>query len=141
MAKSQQNKQPEQGGNKRQYPSGWADLKNWMAHGATELANVLVHGHPAPMYASTASPPEQQNAAPTQPSAPQPNGVVAPGNPNGPSLIDQHLNSIGVDVGHDPAMTAPATTVEAPSNSLIDKHLQSVEQAPELLQPEQEIEK
>ena len=31
---------------------------NIFAHGATELANILVHGHPAPMYAHNAAPPD-----------------------------------------------------------------------------------
>jgi hypothetical protein len=39
---------------------GAHDLTNWVAHGATELANYNLIGHPAPLYGSNASPPEQQ---------------------------------------------------------------------------------
>ncbi len=28
----------------------------WMAHGSTEVANMLLHGHPAPVYARSLSP-------------------------------------------------------------------------------------
>jgi hypothetical protein len=42
---------------------GGQDLSGFMAHGATELANVMIHGHPAPMYAHNAAPPEQQTEA------------------------------------------------------------------------------
>ena len=37
---------------------GAHDLTGWLAHGATEAANFLVHGHAAPMYTHGASPPE-----------------------------------------------------------------------------------
>jgi len=36
-------------------------LDGWIAHGSTELANMLLHGHPAPVYARTLSPAEQQS--------------------------------------------------------------------------------
>lgn len=35
-------------------------LDGWIAHGSTELANMLLHGHPAPVYARTLSPAHQQ---------------------------------------------------------------------------------
>lgn len=38
---------------------GGQDLEGWLKHGGTELANVMVHGHPAPMYGHHASPPDQ----------------------------------------------------------------------------------
>ena len=31
-------------------------FQGWMAHGSTELANMLLHGHPAPVYARSLSP-------------------------------------------------------------------------------------
>ncbi len=34
-------------------------LSHWFAHGATELANMTLHGHPAPVYAGSVSPPDQ----------------------------------------------------------------------------------
>jgi hypothetical protein len=39
---------------------GAQDLSGWIAHGATELANVNMHGHAAPMYTQAGSPPDQQ---------------------------------------------------------------------------------
>ena len=36
-------------------------LDGWIAHGATELANMMLHGHPAPVYARTLSPAHQQS--------------------------------------------------------------------------------
>lgn len=38
---------------------GMHDVVGWTAHGATEAANLLVHGHAAPMYAHGTSPPDQ----------------------------------------------------------------------------------
>ena len=35
-------------------------VDGWVAHGATELANMLLHGHPAPVYARTLGPADQQ---------------------------------------------------------------------------------
>lgn len=32
-------------------------LTQWLAHGSTEAANMLLHGHPAPVYAGNVSPP------------------------------------------------------------------------------------
>ena len=32
-------------------------LQQWFAHGATEAANMVLHGHPAPVYAGNVSPP------------------------------------------------------------------------------------
>ena len=34
-------------------------LQQWMAHGSTEVANMVLHGHPAPVYAGNVSPPDQ----------------------------------------------------------------------------------
>ena len=34
-------------------------LQQWLAHGATEAANMVLHGHPAPVYAGNVSPPNQ----------------------------------------------------------------------------------
>lgn len=36
-------------------------LDGWIAHGSTELANMMLHGHPAPVYARTLSPAHQQS--------------------------------------------------------------------------------
>ena len=33
-------------------------ITQWFAHGATESANMLIHGHAAPMYAGNVSPPD-----------------------------------------------------------------------------------
>ena len=35
-------------------------IDGMLAHGATELANMLLHGHPAPVYARSLAPSEQQ---------------------------------------------------------------------------------
>jgi hypothetical protein len=40
---------------------GAQDLTGYIAHGATEAANLLVHGHAAPMYAHGTSPPELES--------------------------------------------------------------------------------
>jgi hypothetical protein len=39
---------------------GAHDLTGWLGHGATELANVNIHGHAAPMYAHNISPQQQE---------------------------------------------------------------------------------
>ncbi len=33
-------------------------ITQWFAHGATEAANMVIHGHAAPMYAGNVSPPD-----------------------------------------------------------------------------------
>ncbi len=33
-------------------------ISQWFAHGATEAANMVIHGHAAPMYAGNVSPPD-----------------------------------------------------------------------------------
>lgn len=35
-----------------------ASLEQWFAHGATEAANMVLHGHAAPVYAGNVSPPD-----------------------------------------------------------------------------------
>lgn len=34
-------------------------ITQWFAHGATEAANMILHGHAAPVYAGNVSPPDQ----------------------------------------------------------------------------------
>lgn len=126
-------------------PSSWNDLKNWFAHGATELANFLVHGHPAPMYAGNSSPAETQtNVVVTAPQANSPPDAASSANPARPSLIDQHLNAMGAPTQPQASMEAPAMSnqsLNAANPSLIDQHLEAIQQSPELQQPEQEIER
>lgn len=126
-------------------------LTQWLAHGATELANFIVHGHPAPMYARSVSPPDVQNPdTPTaeQPQEPKPQDTPEK-NPERektdkqPSLLNKHLNDIGVtvDVELNRELEATLPGGEAPSNSLLEQHMQGMElETPELPEPELELE-
>ena len=135
----------------------------WFAHGAAEVANVIIHGHAAPMYTHVASPdtsiapaqsidvsaasppdisPAGQVAAPTiTPAANPETPQVQPPSRAEPSLIDQHLADIGVNASPEPAMQVPSPSVQAPDNpSLIDQHLAGIQQqSPEPQQREMEM--
>ena len=52
-------------------------LDGWIAHGATELGNMLLHGHPAPVYARTLSPAHQQTEVETSQDEVQPEQQAA----------------------------------------------------------------
>ena len=42
-------------------------VSQWVAHGSTEAANMLLHGHPAPVYAGNVAPPDLLSPDPQEP--------------------------------------------------------------------------
>lgn len=102
------------------------NLQQWFGHGANEMANMLLHSHPAPIYARAASPSEQ-----SEPQVYQPEEVEmtahGPAEPAAPTV----------------EAPQPEQSVEAPAfeplESVLEQTMQEVEQTPELRHPEQEI--
>ena len=82
-------------------------LQQWFAHGATEAANMLLHGHPAPVYAGNASPP---------------NLIVS--------------NSMEQEAGEAPQVETAAAPSPEQQVSILDQKMQAIQQQPELEEPE-----
>ena len=106
-------------------------LQQWFGHGVNEVANMVLHGHPAPIYARSASPKDQE--------------IV-------PQQVQQE-EEVTV-TSHGPAESAPSVNVEAPAaqpeasveaptmepvESVLEQTMHEIEQSPELNHPEQEM--
>ena len=85
-------------------------LQQWFAHGATEAANMVLHGHPAPVYAGNVSPPDIMGAA-----------VESPDNDPSP-------------------LQTSATAEQPKEMSFLSQKMQEIQQKPEINEPEMELE-
>lgn len=85
-------------------------IRQWGAHGATELANMLLHGHPAPVYAGNQSPPDQ--------------------------LTNEPVAQVESPVGVQPAAAEPDRGIK----SYLFRKLDELRQQPEMNEPEMELE-
>lgn len=57
-------------------------FQGWLAHGSTELANMLLHGHPAPVYARSLSPADTEGQSSAEPQQETAQEVAAPSRQN-----------------------------------------------------------
>ena len=95
----------------------------WLAHGASEIANVVVKGEAAPIYTHMASPDQQD---------------VANDNPE-----MQSTEPAAVKASVEPAVDK--TTIEPPNaptqqrESILDRNIAELQQVPELTEPELEV--
>ena len=119
----------------------------WMAHGATELANMALHGHAAPVYSHSLAPSDVAPTADTPAEAPvavtpttgyeqtntaQPKGIVDKYLPNaGPAQESQPSQAMVTSHGPD----AP------PAEGIVDQYMQQLQASPTLREPEQELSK
>jgi len=128
-------------------------LTSYLAHGATELANFIVHGHAAPMYGRSVSPPDSQSPEAPDTQTDQPptqiqaatSPLVEQPNQQQPSIIDKHLSDIGAPASQSPDLTLTApdvSEVHATPPSFIDQHLHDVQQStPDISEPHMELDK
>lgn len=94
-------------------------FQGWMAHGSTELANMLLHGHPAPVYARSLSPADnegQPSAEPVQDNEP-------------PAIAPTKQNDVGV---HGPKKEASSLEHFQSSVGKICQSTEPSHQSPEV---------
>lgn len=106
-------------------------LQQWFGHGVNEVANMVLHGQPAPIYARSASPKDQEIVAPH---VQQEEEVTVTS--HGPAEPAQAVN-VEAPVAHS-EVSAEAPTIE-PVESMLEQTMHEIEQTPELNHPEQEM--
>ena len=84
-------------------------LTQFFAHGATEAANMVLHGHPAPVYAGYVSPPD---------------------------LVSTEIVSPGIE---PEPMQMSAQVEQTQEVSFLSQTMQEIQQRPEINDPEMEL--
>ena len=114
---------------------------NWLAHGSTELANMVLHGHAAPVYSHGFSP-AQDTPLEQQPAQPAGNDVVqdqaiSPGSAN---VLDKYFPDRGdVAATQEQTMVTSHGVSDSKSVGIVEQHMQDVAAMPNLQTPEQEL--
>lgn len=157
MAKAEQNNTPQPAESKiaravltalRAPYSG--TIGNYLSHGATELANIVVHGHAAPMYSHAASPaspgdqPGVDSAHAPVPAVASPEATpVATASPTEANVVDKYLpaqsNSQEPQVKQD-MVTSHGASPNEPSG-IADKYLSEIKNSQQREDPSQELSK
>lgn len=106
-------------------------LQQWFGHGVNEVANMVLHGQPAPIYARTASP-KDQAIAPPQLQQEEEVTVTS----HGPAEPAQSVSVEASAPQQEASVEAPAIE---PVESMLEQTMHEIEQAPELNHPEQEM--
>lgn len=115
---------------------------DWLAHGSTELANMVLHGHAAPVYSRSGSPdasmyvPATESVQPSAVSAPEMNEIEA-GTAN---IIDKHLPTL--ERTQLQAEQAVLTSHGAPQSStvgIVEQHMQDLKAMPKPQLQDQEV--
>jgi hypothetical protein len=84
-------------------------ISQWFAHGATEAANMVLHGHAAPVYAGNVSPPDQMSTE-FQPSVLEPMQAFSP--QQEPEQKKSFLQAKMQDIEQQPEMQEPEMEYE-----------------------------
>ncbi len=117
----------------------------WLSHGSTELANMLLHGHPAPVYSHYKAP-DQPDPEPMAMNAAKEDAQAQPSEkastPVGPAkstvepiAAPQVTSEQPIVTSHGPAQPAPQPT----ALGILDRHMADLQNVPEMKQPEQEL--
>ena len=118
---------------------------SWFAHGATELANMVLHGHPAPVYSRSTSPAhvEREQLPPVaQPMPQQDHSPESKQTDQAPvNVVDKHLLSPNNEPDVHTAQTVSANQElhSNDSNGVVNRHLTDLHQSPELEHDEQQL--
>ncbi|GAB5407266.1 MAG: hypothetical protein Aurels2KO_54970 [Aureliella sp.] len=108
------------------------EIHGALEHGNTELANMLLHGHPAPVYANAMSPNTPQQEAVT----PIGNEVSSPVEPGPVDAAMAKLNAPSTV-----AATQEMVTSHGPSSKetgVVDQRMEALQAMEETQEPEQE---
>lgn len=105
-------------------------LQQWFGHGVNEVANMVLHGQPAPIYARSASPKDQEIVPQVQ----QEEEITVTS--HGPAESAPSINVEAPTVQPEASVEAP--TIE-PVESVLEQTMHQIEQSPELNHPEQEM--
>ena len=134
----------------------WAAMKapfddtffQWMAHGSTEVANMLLHGHAAPVYSHYRAP-DQSDPEPLAMNSAQ--DAKAPEtqterqaipeknlSPAAPAKSLTEPISQQQAVSGEPAVTSHGP-IEPKAMGILDRHMDDLQNLPQQKQPEQEM--
>lgn len=117
---------------------------NWLGHGSTELANMVLHGHAAPVYSHASSPLAQTNdlansVQPIQAVAHEPakNQEVAPGTAK---VIGKYMPDRNeAEKSQEQTMVTSHGVAPSASPGIVEQHMQDVRAMPDMQMPDQEI--
>lgn len=122
-------------------------IGNYLSHGATELANIVVHGHAAPMYSHSAAPGDQPavdsanwpDPAVASPEAKQVNTSPQPAT----SIVDKYLPTQSNSQEPQSKQAMVTSHGESPSEptGIADKYLNAIKNAVQREEPNQELSK